>query len=362
MNPNQEQPPGAQTLVDGPVFVRKTKEGRGAAEQQHAFFATAPRSQYPNVISPEDVAVLVSERSRRLYRKHGRVTQRNNAIKSRNVQALQLHYGLSTSSEPTVPITVYEYEGRLVTEAVYSETPTFSRRELKEWNFFFAREGNKALDDSAELEGVVKRNAASFDKVLQAVAPAYRKDMFDAGEPIKMEVPEALRQAVVDQVTPRFCEIDSEGKLVISMRLHPEAAPTNGTVNYSRLLKVVREPAPAAGVVTNFHLDGLDQRAQKAPVNGSARFFEKGGVAITAPFYAPSLEKLTGGQFCAFKGAEDPLQSEEIRTPEGDITVGTLHLLLHGVLSFHVREGVELTEEEIATLVRGSLIFQNCEL
>eukprot|EP00966_Prymnesium_polylepis_P261183 6033045-Prymnesium_polylepis.1 len=37
-----------------------------------------------------------------------------------------------------------------------------------------------------------------------------------------------------------------------------------------------------------------------------------------------------------------------------------MHLMLHGVLAFHVREGVELTEEEIEKLIRGSLIFQNC--
>jgi hypothetical protein len=226
-----------------------------------------------------------------------------------------------------------------------------------DWHPFpWALSGQGVLSDNPGVRGVVLRQCAALDSLLEELAPLHHADMARASEAVEIVVPPSVLYAVRDQLGS-----DHERHLVhvegdihrldvrLCARLDEPGVLCNGTVNWTRLIAKFLTDLNPATLSTEVHGDGQDFKAFGK--------FAVGGASITSPFF--SSEKLTAGNFVGY--LDSVTLSEKHTVPSGHTTAGTLYALAHEVLTALLADGVDvssLTAEELEALVRGSLIFQ----
>jgi len=226
-----------------------------------------------------------------------------------------------------------------------------------DWHPFpWALSGQGVLSDNPGVRGVVLRQCAVLDNLLEELAPLHHTDMAKASEAVEIVVPPSMLDAVRDQLGSdherHLVHVDGDVHRLdvrLCACLDEPGVLCNGTVNWTRLIAKFLTDLDPATLSTEVHGDGQDFKAFDK--------FAVGGASITSPFF--SSEKLTAGNFVGY--LDSVTLSEKHTVPSGHTAAGTLYALAHEVLTALLVDGVDmssLTAEELEALVRGSLIFQ----
>ena len=207
--------------IDGPVGGNK----------EPSFFATCVGRS----ISEADARALSVEHID-MIKGVKRNSRRIDGTSTATTQTFQIHIGPTATPQAgsSIDFWVLELDGRLLTDGTL-DALTVDERQRVAWRpFLFWRAGSVVMQSA--LGDVIRRNAAMLDSAIARVAPRHHRDMMVASAPFEIMLPDACAKVLTsippDQ-TSNIVERDGNTYMTIHLRIHPDHAVCNCTINHA---------------------------------------------------------------------------------------------------------------------------------